>query len=132
MNDGALLEVIVVRRRVNVKMRLRHLLSLDSILYYCMLKLTAMRIENSKRMTLQQSDLASIAKIIKNETDPIKNDVEEVKGSVERLTSSIDRTLRLVSRHDEEWLILRTQHQKMREALVRKGVLTEEELSITA
>lgn len=38
----------------------------------------------------------------------------------------------IVRRHDQEWLMVRAQHEKMRNVLVKKGIASEDELSVTS
>ena len=89
---------------------------------------------DGERMAITSQEFSKIATIV---DDSVRHAVEPLEvrlGAVEKqldvLTSNVDQFLRIVQRHEQEWLIIRAQHQKMRELLVKKGIATEEELAI--
>jgi hypothetical protein len=86
-------------------------------------------------MSLTPQDLQQIRTAVEAVTEPsfaaIKMDLEALRTDFGGLTTSVDEFLRIVRRHEEEWLVLRAQHVKMRELLIKKGVATEEELAIS-
>lgn len=85
---------------------------------------------------LTNKDVQTIADLIRNIVDPqfdsLKKDMAGLKLDVSNLTSSVDEFMRTVRRHDQEWLILRTQHDKIRNVLIKKGIASEDELSVTS
>lgn len=87
-----------------------------------------------KSMSLTHKDLKGIATVVetvvRHELVPVKKDLTEVKENVGLLTTSMDGLTKIVRRHEDEWLVLRKQHEKMRDVMVKKGVATEEELAI--
>ena len=82
-------------------------------------------------MSLTNSDLQKIQKVVALEVEPIKNDVKALRQGQDSVVTSLDSLSRTVSRHEEEWLVLRKQQDKMRAVLVSQGVATGDELSIT-
>lgn len=60
-----------------------------------------------------------------------KVEIPSLHTKIDKLTKSVDGFLGIVRRHDQEWLVVRTQHEKMRNVLINKGIATEDELSIT-
>lgn len=85
-------------------------------------------------MPLTNQDLKNIAQTVERVTAPRFRDLSSRLGQVERhfdtLTTSVDNFSHIVRRHEDEWLVLRAQHEKMRDILVKKGVATEDELAI--
>ena len=71
-----------------------------------------------------------VSRTVSNAVDPVKKDVGELKSQMSSLVDDVDHFLRIVRNHDQEWLIVRAQHQKIRDVLVKKGIATEEELSV--
>lgn len=82
-------------------------------------------------MTLTNDDIKKIAGVVQVEIDPIKKGLVHLKDLYGSLATSTDHFLSTVRRHDEEWLVLRAQHSKMRDVLIKKGIVTEEELAIS-
>lgn len=85
-------------------------------------------------MTLTGKDLQNIAQTVEKVTEPRFRDLSNRLGQVEEhlgtLTTSVDNFSHIVRRHEAEWLVLRKQHEKMRDILVKKGIATEDELAI--
>ncbi len=85
---------------------------------------------------LTNEDIKKIAKLIQDLVDPqfkdLKRSMTNLELNYSNLSSSVDEFLRIVRRHDTEWLILRAQHTKIREVLVKKGIASEDELSVTS
>ena len=94
-------------------------------------------------MPLTKEDLTSIGQVIREQVPPlveavvephfraIAEDLRRVEGKVDQLTTTVDGFAHTVRRHEEEWLVLRAQHAKMRDLLVKKGIVTEDELALT-
>lgn len=85
----------------------------------------------SSAMPITAQEFTKIEDIVLQSVEPVKLDVATIKEGLASLVGHVDQFLRIVRNHDQEWLIVRAQHQKMREALVQKGIVTEEDLSIT-
>lgn len=81
-------------------------------------------------MSLTSEDLKGIQGIIQQEVEPLKKDISDIKVNVGNLTASVDSFMHTVRRHEEEWLVLRAQHTKIRNVLVAKGIVTEDELAV--
>ena len=85
-------------------------------------------------MAITSQEFSKIAKIVddsvRHAVEPLDARLGVVEKQLDVLTNNIDQFLRIVQRHEQEWLIIRTQHQKMRELLVKKGIATEEELAV--
>lgn len=85
-------------------------------------------------MSLTDKDLKNIAQTVDQVTRPQFQELSTRVGGVEknlnRLTSSMDQVVRIVRRHEQEWLVLRAQHEKIRDILVKKGIATEDELAV--
>lgn len=85
-------------------------------------------------MTLTESDIQTIAKSVAEVTGPEFARVNERLGTLEtgqdKILTSIDGMLKIVRRHEEEWLVLRAQHAKIRDLLLSKGIATEDELAV--
>ncbi|MBI2984757.1 MAG: hypothetical protein HYY50_03990 [Candidatus Kerfeldbacteria bacterium] len=81
-------------------------------------------------MPLTNQDLKGIREIVVKEVEPIKRDTRDIKHDLRLLTTTVDGVVKIVRRHDEEWLVLRAQHEKIRDILVKKGIATEDELAI--
>jgi hypothetical protein len=85
-------------------------------------------------MPLTESDIQKIAQTVDQVTGPRFTRLEERLQSLEagqnNLVTSIDQMLAIVRRHEEEWLVLRAQHAKIRDLLLRKGIATEDELAV--
>lgn len=75
-------------------------------------------------------DFNKLHSMVKGEIQPVKSDLVVVKLGVGEIKDSMDQFLHIVRRHEEEWIVLRTQHVKLRDSLIKKGVVTEEELAI--
>jgi hypothetical protein len=84
---------------------------------------------------LTQTDLQRIStvveKIVDDRVAPVEKKIDGLVENVGSLTTSVDGFSRTVRRHEDEWLVLRAQHEKMRNVLVKKGVASEDELSIS-
>lgn len=70
---------------------------------------------------------AEVPTLVENATAP---SFQAIKEDLDHVTTSMDEFLKIVRRHEEEWLVLRAQHAKMRDALIKKGVVTEDELAV--
>ena len=81
-------------------------------------------------MSLTDSDLKNIASVVRLETDDLRDDLKQVKQGVNSLTNSTDQLLHTVRRHEDERLVLRAQQEKIRNTLVAKGIVTEDELAV--
>ncbi len=81
---------------------------------------------------LSAEDFNKLHTVIKDELQPIREELNSVDKRLDTLTTSVDEFLHIVRRHDEEWLVLRAQHVKMRDVLIRKGIATESELAATS
>lgn len=77
-------------------------------------------------------DFNKLHMIIRDEIKPVREDIAALKTDVGEIKVSMDQFLQIVRRHDEEWLVLRAQHGKMRDVLIRKGIATEAELAATS
>ncbi len=73
---------------------------------------------------------ASVQTVIEEALEPLKKDISEIKDNLGNLTTSVDSFAQTVRRHETEWLVLRTQHEKIRDILVAKGIATEDELAV--
>lgn len=88
-------------------------------------------------MSLTQADLKSIQGVVGLEVEPLKADVKDLKSDIKvirqqqhSMMTTLDGFSHIVRRHEEEWLVLRKQHEKMRDILVKKGIATEDEMAI--
>ncbi|MBI4092607.1 MAG: hypothetical protein HY420_01655 [Candidatus Kerfeldbacteria bacterium] len=81
-------------------------------------------------MTLTDKDLAGIQTVVQHEVEPLKRDLSEVKKDLHSLATTVDNFVHIVRRHEDEWLVLRVQHEKIRNILVKKGIATEDELAV--
>lgn len=105
-------------------------------------------------MPLTKEDLSAVGQVIREQVPPlvegiiekrvsalieaavephfraIAEDLGRVEGKIDTLTTTLDGFAHTVRRHEEEWLVLRAQHQKMRDLLVKKGIATEDELAL--
>lgn len=85
-------------------------------------------------MPLTTKELQQIQLVVEKATEPsfraIKVDLEDIRHNMGALTTSVDEFLQIVRRHEEEWLVLRAQHAKMRNLLIKKGIATEDELAV--
>lgn len=79
---------------------------------------------------LPAEDFNKLHSMVKGEIQPVKSDLAVVKLGVGEIKDSMDQFLHIVRRHEEEWIVLRAQHVKLRDSLIKKGVVTEEELAI--
>lgn len=79
---------------------------------------------------LSAEDFNKLHTIIRDEIKPVREDVAALKVDVGEIKVSMDEFLRIVRRHEEEWLVMRTQHSKLRDILIKKGIVSEEELAI--
>lgn len=81
-------------------------------------------------MPLTDKDFAGIRTVVQHEVEPLKRDLSEVKKDLRSLTTTVDNFVHIVRRHEQEWLVLRTQHEKIRNILIKKGIATEDELAV--
>lgn len=86
-------------------------------------------------MSLTDNDISKISDVVetvvRHELEPVRKDISDLKKDVGGLTTSVDGLVKTVNRHEHEWLVLRAQHGKMHDVLVKKGAATEQELAIT-
>lgn len=91
-------------------------------------------------MSLTNDDLKKIQEVLEPKFFAIETDVAQLTkvdmpalhGKIDKLTNTVDGFLGVVRRHDQEWLIIRAQHKKMRNVLIKKGIASEDELSVTS
>lgn len=83
-------------------------------------------------MALTNSDLKSIADLFEPRFEEIRSEFHAVHRRIDNLTQSMDEFVHMARRHDQEWLIVRAQHEKMRNVLIKKGIASEDELSVTS
>ncbi len=85
-------------------------------------------------MPLNEKDLKNIARTVDNVTSPqfqeLSTRLKNVEKNTGQLTTTVDNFAHIVRRHEEEWLVLRAQHEKTRDVLVKKGIVSEEDLAI--
>lgn len=81
-------------------------------------------------MSISFEEFKKIEDIVSKVVQPMGEDLKDVKEHMTSVVDNMDQFLRIVQRHEQEWLVIRVQHQKMRDLLVKKGIATEEELSI--
>lgn len=86
-------------------------------------------------MSLTNKDISAIAKLLQTEVPHLVEQATEpyfqaIQKDLGQMTTSMDEFLQIVRRHEQEWLILRTQHTKMRDLLIKKGIATEDELAV--
>lgn len=79
---------------------------------------------------LSSTDIGAIRQALKPDFQEIREDLASVKKDTQEITKSLDGVVHMVRRHDQEFVILRAQQDKMHDVLVQKGVATEEDLSI--
>jgi len=86
-------------------------------------------------MTLTKDDLKAISTLLDTEVPRLVEKVTEpyfqaIQKDLGQVVTTMDEFLQIVRRHEQEWLILRTQHTKMRDLLIKKGLATEDELAV--
>jgi len=86
-------------------------------------------------MTLTKDDLKAISTLLDTEVPRLVEKATEphfqaVQKDLGQVVTTMDEFLQIVRRHEQEWLILRTQHTKMRDLLIKKGHATEDELAV--
>lgn len=81
-------------------------------------------------MAITFNEFQKIEGIVEQKVTPLRIDVGILKEQMGSMLKNIDEFLRIVRVHDQEWLILRKQHEKIRGALVNKKIAADDELSI--
>ncbi|MBI3956557.1 MAG: hypothetical protein HY340_01040 [Candidatus Kerfeldbacteria bacterium] len=86
-------------------------------------------------MTLTQNDIQAIAKLLQTEVPVLVEKATEssfiaIRKDLGEIATSMDEFLHIIRRHEEEWLVLREQHKRIREVLLKKGIATEDELAV--
>jgi hypothetical protein len=66
---------------------------------------------------------------LEEDLQAVKDDVTQVKASVSNMTSGLDQYLKNTEDWKQEQTILRTQQGKIKQALIRKGIASEQELA---
>lgn len=52
-----------------------------------------------------------------------------VKEGIDRITTTLDEFLKIVRRHEEEWVVIRAQHGKIKDVLIKKHIASENDLA---
>lgn len=85
-------------------------------------------------MPLTNEDLTGIAtvveKVVDDKIEPLIEDLKVIRKNQDSMMTTLDGFSTTVRRHEQEWLILRKQHEKIRDILVKKGIASEEEMAI--
>jgi hypothetical protein len=97
-------------------------------------------------MSLTNDDLKKIEKTLEPTFQGIEFRVQGIESKLQAhdrqfdsmhekldgLIRTTDEFLHIVRRHDDEFVVIRAQHEKMRNVLIKKGIASEDELSVTS
>lgn len=86
-------------------------------------------------MAITSNEFQKITEIVDGSVqraiDPVNERLARVEDALNSYVQINDRLLQIVQRHDQEWLILRKQHERIKSLLVGKGIAREEDLTVS-
>ena len=86
-------------------------------------------------MTLSSDDLNAVAALLDTKVPALVEKATEpyfqaITTDLDTVRTTMDSFLTIVRRHEEEWIVLRAQHNKLRDFLIKKGIASEDDLAI--
>lgn len=82
-------------------------------------------------MAITSKEFEKIQEIMEQSIHPVDERLKVVENTISKLVENTDQLVRIVQRHDHEWLILRKQHERIKSLLVGKGIAREEDLAVS-
>ena len=80
-------------------------------------------------MALDQPDLRAIGTLL---DERLKKHTEALMGHFSELQASVDQYLARTEGWNQEFRVLKAQNDRIRQVLIEKGIVTEEELRVLA